>query len=253
MIRFDRIAPKALAAAAAAMLAGCAAKPPPVAVAPAQPATPARPMPPHGAVVSMAIPPVDASGVRQTVNANLTPAQMTWNLRSALNVAALNCLQPSHAPILEAYKGLLKNHAKGLAATSRTIDREYRERYGATFLAQRDAYNTQVYNYFALPPARAAFCDAALAVSNEMLQTPTYDLDTIAAQSLPRLEQAFEGFFRSYEQFRADAAAWDAKYGQYFGYTLPQSTVPQSAPVAPVGAGASDQPVTPAGATVEGG
>jgi len=247
MIRFHAIAALVIGATAMAVptVALAKKKPPPVVAAPAPPPTPMRPIPPNGAVLTMPIPPVDAMGVRQTVNTHLTPAQMTWNLRSALNVAALNCLEPRYAPVLEAYKVLLKKHAKSLAATSRAVDREFRDKYGTSYQTQRDIYNTQVYNYFALPPARLAFCDAALTISNEMLQSSS-DLTSLAAQSLPRFEQAFDTFYRSFEQFRVDAAAWDAKYGQYFGYTLPHATalVPGSAPLsAPDSAAAMGTPM----------
>ncbi len=72
---------------------------------------------------------------------------------------------------------------------------------------------TRVYNYFALPPAQDRFCDAALVVSAEALAPETTDLDLFAMQALPRIEREFETFFRAYEQYRTDLAAWDARYG----------------------------------------
>lgn len=162
----------------------------------------------------MIIPRVGTDGVRQTVNANLTTAQKVWNLRSALNVAALNCLDLKHAPILENYKVLLKSHASALAAANRTLASEFRQKYGATYRDVQDSYMTQVYNYFALPPAIDEFCDMSLTVSNELSTVPKGGLDAFAATALPRIEGVFENFFRAYEQYRIDVAAWDARYGQ---------------------------------------
>ena len=161
----------------------------------------------------MVVPLVGVDGVRQTVNANLTSAQATWNMRSALNVAALNCLQPRHVMILENYKTFLKTHAKTLTAVNKASLNEFRAKHGASsYRNMQDAYMTQVYNYFALPPALDQFCDAALMVSNELAAVPAGQLENFATRALPQLEAVFEGFFRSYEQYRRDVAAWDAQY-----------------------------------------
>jgi hypothetical protein len=167
----------------------------------------------------MFIPQRDAFGVRRTVNAELTPAQKTWNLRSALNVAALNCLEPRFSSILPNYSAFLKTQAKGLSATNRALDSEFRQKYGATYRDVRDQYMTQVYNYFALPPALPSFCEVALAVSNEAQLVAPADLDSFAALTMPRLEQVYENFFTAFERYRIDVAAWDAQYGPRYGTT----------------------------------
>jgi hypothetical protein len=169
----------------------------------------------------MFIPAIDAFGVRQTVNANLSSAQTVWNLRSALNVAALNCLRPGDEPILTAYSDMLKSFARPLSATNRALDSEFRQKYGASYHAVRDQYMTQVYNYFALPPVMSGLCDTALAVSNEYLAAKPEDIDLFAANTLPRFEQRFLGFFGEYERWRLDVAAWDARYGAEHGRYYP--------------------------------
>jgi len=162
----------------------------------------------------MVIPRIGADGVRQTVNANLTPAQTTWNLRSALNVAALNCLETKHMGILSNYKAFLVNHAGSLSATNRALSSEFRLKFGSTYRDVQDSYMTQVYNYFALPPALDKFCDVSLEVSNDLRAVPKGQLDLFAATALPRIETVFENFYRSYEQYRTELAAWDARYGR---------------------------------------
>ena len=166
-----------------------------------------------GATTSMTIPMVAASGVRQTVNAGLTPAQTTWNLRSALNVAALNCQDLKYTGLVDNYGAFLKRNAKELSATNRALQSEFRQRYGSTYRDVQDSYMTQVYNYFALPPAQDAFCDVAFAISNEALTVEPSQLDLFASTALPRIENAFEDFFRAYEQYRVNLAAWDSEYG----------------------------------------
>jgi hypothetical protein len=193
-------------------LAACAPKagPPPLIVPPPVVVVPPQPMPPRGASPKLVPPPVNAFGVRQTVNVGITPAQTTWNLRSAYNVAALNCMQPEHAQILVNYRAFLKSHAKKLTAVNKEIDQEFKAKHGARFIPPREKYNTQVYNYFALPPTLPSFCDAALVMSNEAATSA--ELDAFAARSLPMIETVFVDFYRSYDQYRTDLAAWQAKY-----------------------------------------
>ena len=220
------------------LLAACATTPPPpppLPPPPPPPPIPARPLPPGGAVAGMFIPTRDAAGVRPTVNAYLTPAQKVWNLRSAFNVAALNCVEPRHAGILPNYTAFLKTQAKGLSATNRALDAEFRAKYGATFRDARDIYMTQVYNYFALPPALPGFCDAALAISNETLALTPADLDLFATGALPRLEYVYDSFFGAFERYRIDVAMWDTQYGARYGitsagYSNPLQPTPQPAP-----------------------
>lgn len=183
--------------------------PPPVKVT----VIPPRPQPPSGATDLMAIPPVGMNGVRQTVNANISDNQRTWNLRSGLNVAALNCLRAEHVALVGNYRDLLKKHSRELSNTNSALQTEYRKRFGASYRNNQDAYMTRVYNYFALPPALPRFCDEALAVSNDLRAVPVGQLGAFSATALPRLENVFESFFRSYEQYRTNLADWDARYG----------------------------------------
>lgn len=195
-------------------LAACGAKdaPPVVAVAPPKIVVPPQPMPPMGASPNLVVPAMTPTGVRQTINTGASQTQVLWNLRSAYNVAALNCQQPQHAPILANYKTFLTAHAKTLTAANRKVDQEFKTRYGASFIRPREAYMTQVYNFYALPPTLLNFCDAALAVSNESQSVKSADLEAFAAQSLPRLDRVFENFYLSYEQYRTDLSAWKTRY-----------------------------------------
>ncbi len=173
---------------------------------------PPRPVAPFGAANNVAIPPVGRDGLRETINARITPAQTTWNFRSAYNVAALNCRDPKYNDVLAGYRSFLRIHARGLAAANRAVDGLFRSRFGARFVHPREAYMTQVYNFYSFPPTQPQFCDAALAMSLEGRTVTPARLAAFAAAQLPRLDSVFENFFRSYEQYRIDVAAWDAKY-----------------------------------------
>jgi hypothetical protein len=88
---------------------------------------------------------------------------------------------------------------------------------------------TEVYNHFAGPPTLPAFCDAALAMSNEAKLVKLGQLDAFAARSLPSLEIVFDDFYRRYDQYRVDLAAWEAKWGTYTQGT--QIQVPINSPL----------------------
>jgi hypothetical protein len=239
---FQRIVRFLPAAVLAAALASCAAPPPPPPPPPPPKPKPyvpppPKPRPPAGASDNLTIPPLDANGLRQSINRNISSTQMLWNLRSAFNVAALNCSDPKHAEILPRYKAFLKNYTATLAATNRKVDAEFKARYGAKFTAPREAYMTSVYNHFALPPAMNEFCNAALAVTGDLdaitpaapkapplkkgakaapVRTPTLkpaELEAFAVRSLPNIEIVYDDFYRRYEQYRLDLAEWNARYG----------------------------------------
>ena len=188
------------------------APPPPPPLPPPVVYIPPRPTPPLGAAPTTLIPPMGANGVRQTINAGITPSQTVWNLRSAYNVAALNCLRPEHAEILVGYKLFLKTQKVGLAKANAGVNTDFRRRYGAAFVRPREAYMTKVYNFYAFPPTVPNFCDAALAVALESKTVKPVDLTAFSARSLAALDKVFDSFFIGFEQYRADAAAWDAKY-----------------------------------------
>ena len=163
----------------------------------------------------MLLPAIGPDGIRNTVNARLNPLEAVWNFRSAWNVAALNCLGPHYQPILDGYKAMLTAHGKRLTKINGEIDKQYRAEVGpgTKVIRARESYNTQVYNYFALPPATDYFCEASLEISNQALLSPPTDLDAFALTLLPKMEAAFERFFQDMEHYRIAVAQWDARYG----------------------------------------
>jgi len=176
---------------------------------------PYRPLPPAGADYDLPIPPLGPDGVRLTINKNLTPDETLWHVRSAWNVAALNCLEPEHRAVLDGYKAFLKTYSRELGHTNAVLAARYRT------VSLREKANTRVYNYFTVPTVRTGLCDAALAISKEFLASPPPDAATFAAAALPRLDAPFEQFFSEYDQYRRDATAWDEKYGAQFGSSQP--------------------------------
>jgi hypothetical protein len=186
-------APLALtvAAAGAVLMSACTTPAPPPPPPPPPPpqvveTVPYRPLPPGGASYVMKIPPMGPDGKRITVNSNLNDDRLVWHLRSAWNVAALNCLAPEFDPILQGYRAFLTNNTRTLKVVNDRIEKTYLDRLKArrAAIVARDGDSTQVYNFFANPAARSGFCLAALDVANRYL----------AAQKTPPLAFAQENF-----------------------------------------------------------
>lgn len=230
MIRFKW--KQALVAAMAGLVAACAAKaPPPPPPPPVTIVIPPRPLPPGNAAPNMTIPPIDATGLRYSVNRNITPAQTVWNLRSAYNVAALNCPEPKFAEIVINYRAFLKTNEKTLSSFNKKVDSEFKAKYGAGFIAPREQYMTAVYNHFALPPTLDEFCTAVLTVSREAITMKPAELEAFSARSLPNVEVVFDDFYRRYDAYRVALAEWTTRFG-------PPPTRVNPVPVGGIGAAA---------------
>ncbi|MCA1662588.1 MAG: hypothetical protein LC648_10760, partial [Novosphingobium sp.] len=194
-----------------------------------------------------------------TVLRGLNDDQRLWYFRSAWNVAALNCIGPEYEPILEGYRAFLKDNAKTLKAVNERIDKSFRKDHGTRgeAIATREKLMTMVYNYFALPPARVEFCQAALRVAALSAAMPKPDAMALSA-NFPLFEAPFEIFFTAYEQYQRESAAWDARYGARYGASQPGYVAVQAARAAGLPqAGVSDpasttlQPLTPAGVVTD--
>jgi hypothetical protein len=192
-------------------LAGCGksktavvAAPPPAPVAVVE-----RPMPrpPMGAAANLTLPIAGPDGAFATPNRNLSAIAAQWHLRAALNVAVLQCVRAGD-PMEAQYNGFIATHKKAMTRAHDGLKAEYRTRFGAEWQDRFDDDMTRLYNYYAQPPARAAFCAAAQPLIAAAAATPAGSLDDFAATALQSLDVPFTDFYRAYADYRADLAAW---------------------------------------------
>jgi len=180
--------------------------PPPIPL-PAPPPPPPMPLPPGGAALAMAIPPVGLDGIRVTPNRGLSRDEQIWHFRSALNVAALNCQGPVWGEIATEYNKFIVIHKVLLSKTSKAVDREFAARYrGQNGLRIRDTKMTDLYNYFALPPVRAQYCDMALRKVTEANMVPKEAMAEYAIGGLTDIDGVFVNFYNAYVQYEQDLA-----------------------------------------------
>lgn len=196
-------------------VAACAPKPVPpvvpppvVVVPPPAPAPMPMPVPPNNAAPTLTIPGLDATGRRMTPNVGLSPEQSLWQLRIALNVAALNCRGPNEAALVANYTRFLNANSAVNSRAERWVIADQGRRNGTNGIAARDALSTRLYNYFAQPPVLAEFCQTATSVMALAAVEPTATITAFAATRLPEVDQPFVSFYNAYDRYRADYALW---------------------------------------------
>ncbi|MFZ3483238.1 hypothetical protein [Sphingomonas sp. 3-13AW] len=208
MFKFRKL--QLLVAVGALTMAGCARKPepappPPPAPAPA-PAPAPMPTPPSGSATGLNTPTALPDGSYPTPNRALSSAGAVWHLRSALNVAALQC-NVSDPSVVAQYNALIKTQAKTLAAAYKALSGEYRKG-GGDWEDRFDDSMTRVYNFFAQPPVQKAFCDRAVPMMTAAAALPAGGFESFAAGALAQLDQPFVDFYRRYDMYRVELAAW---------------------------------------------
>jgi len=99
-------------------------------------------------------------------------AHLMWNLRSGLNVAALQCQFSPFLRTVSNYNALIAHHNRELAAAYTTLEGYFRRVNGRTGPRQFDLYSTQTYNGFSTQNAQLGFCQTASRIGKEALATP---------------------------------------------------------------------------------
>lgn len=196
------------------LVAACAAPPPP-APPPAPPPPPppppmVMPTPPNSAATNLVIPITDMTGRRMTPNVDLSPEQALWHLRIALNVAALSCRGPNEQVLVNNYSTFLRNHQRAIAAAERWVIADQGRRNGTNGIAARDALSTRLYNYFAQPPVKTAFCTRAESIAALAALEPAANILPFSTVQIVQADQPFVDFYSAYAQYQADYARWRA-------------------------------------------
>ena len=99
--------------------------------------------------------------------------------------------------------------------------------------AAYDEAMTRLYNYFAQPGAKPAFCAAAATVTNDIAAGGS--LGAAAGPALAALDRPFGDFYRAYDSYRVALAAWQADRLNHAMQPLderPRVALAASAPVA---------------------
>lgn len=119
-------------------------------------------------------------------------AALVWNLRAALNVAALQCQFAPTLLTLQNYNALLGDHAAELKSSYDTLAAYFlrvakTKKAGQTAL---DQYGTRVYSGFSTVSAQRIFCQTAGEIGHAALFTPRGSFGTLAQERMREMRNA---------------------------------------------------------------
>jgi|GEM_PF-994245 len=118
-------------------------------------------------------------------------AHLLWNLRSGLNVAALQCQFSTYLRVVPNYNALLAHHSAELATAYTILNGYFRRVHGPTGGPRRfDDYSTQTYNNFSTLQAQMGFCQTASNILKEALSRPKGELNAVARERMRELRNS---------------------------------------------------------------
>lgn len=169
-------------------------------------------------------------------------AELVWNMRSGLNVAALQCQFEPMLMSVQNYNVLLYNHRDELKKAIDTLTKYFNRTNKAKKAAQDalDRFGTRTYSSFTAVASQYGFCQTAAAIAAEAAMAPRGTFHEIAAAHMRELrtslirqfsEQRFPRFRMTvYPPLpRLDDICWDKK-GQWVTkkcgvYTMTESVI----------------------------
>jgi len=128
--------------------------------------------------------------------ANATPkelrAALVWNMRAALNVAALQCQFAPTLLTLSNYNALLSDHSDELKASYDTLTNYFlrtakTKKEGQSAL---DQYGTRIYSGFSVVAAQLTFCQTAGDIGHAALFVPRGSLGTLAEERMREMRNS---------------------------------------------------------------
>lgn len=167
--------------AAAVVAATLAAAPAPAQLYLSSPDLRASPLEPSDPLVGLPLPGATAAEYR---------ANLLWNLRAGLNVAALQCQFSDYLRAVPNYNGLLAHHNVELAAAYTALNNYYKRTLGAKGQKAFDDYSTITYNNWSAAQAQQIFCQTATNITKTALATPKGQLSTVAQARIRELRHA---------------------------------------------------------------
>ena len=120
-------------------------------------------------------------------------AAMVWNLRAALNVAALQCQFEPSLMTLHNYNSILQDHLVELRTSYQTLEKYFirvqknNKKLGQTEL---DRYGTRVYSGFSTVSAQYTFCVAAGRIGHDALFIKRGTLGDLAEARMKELRNS---------------------------------------------------------------
>jgi hypothetical protein len=135
--------------------------------------------------------------------ANELRAHLVWNLRSGLNVAALQCQFSPYLRTVDTYNGILAHHSSELANAYQALEGYFRRVHGRTGPRRFDDYSTQTYNNFSTFQAQFGFCQTAARIGKEALNRRKGEFHLLAAATMRELRSSLSPAYETFYFTRA--------------------------------------------------
>jgi hypothetical protein len=117
-------------------------------------------------------------------------SHLLWNLRSGLNVAALQCQFSPYLRAVPNYNAFLAHHSAELATAYTTLNGYFKRVHGAKGQKLFDDYSTMTYNNFSTLQAQTGFCQTATNIAKTALSIPKGQLFTLAEARMRELRNS---------------------------------------------------------------
>lgn len=157
-----------------------------------------------------------------------TPAEeaaaIAWQLRSGLNVMALQCQYDKTLLAQDSYNGILLNHREELAKIYKTLNSYFTRNNKNPKVAQDafDRYGTKNYTSFSTVRAQYGYCQAASNIARATLFAPRGSFQTVAFERVRELRNALmpqgEQLFRFGAKLPITYPSFDKKCWNSRGY-----------------------------------
>ncbi len=123
-------------------------------------------------------------------------AHLIWNLRSGLNVAALQCQFSPTLRTVANYNAFLAHHSSELASAYSALEGYFRRRSGPRNGPREfDQYSTQTYNNFSTLQAQLGFCQTAAGIGRDALLTRKGQLGQLATARMRELRSSLTAYY----------------------------------------------------------
>ena len=140
-------------------------------------------------------------------------ASLLWNLRAALNVAALQCDLAQSLLTVPNYNAMLTDHRAELKNAFDTLNRYFVKAKKSAKAGQTalDQYSTRVYSSFSTVSGQYTFCATAHSIGRDAIFAPKGQLLAVAQARMSELKNSLgpsgEQFFPGF-QIRVNRFGW---------------------------------------------
>ena len=122
-------------------------------------------------------------------------AGLVWNMRAALNVAALQCQFEPTLLTVPNYNAVLKDHDAEFDGSMKVLTKYFTRTNKAKGAGQKalDQYGTRTYSSFVTVGGQLGFCQTAADIGRDAVFTPRGQFATLATQRMLQLRNSLFG------------------------------------------------------------